>query len=85
VRTITKALGYQTYNLYGISYGTKLALETMRVAPDGIRSVVIDGVAPPWVKLYETLTLKIGEAMRTWWCNARPMRPATRPILIWTR
>ena len=54
VRTITRALGYQTYNLYGISYGTKLALETMRVAPEGIRSVVIDGVAPPWVHLYDT-------------------------------
>lgn len=61
VRTITRALGYETYNLYGISYGTKLALETMRVAPEGIRSVVIDGVAPPWVRLYDTLALKLSE------------------------
>ena len=61
VRTITRALGYETYNLYGISYGTKLALETMRVAPEGIRSVVIDGVAPPWVHLYDTLALKMSE------------------------
>lgn len=61
VRTITRALGYQTYNIYGISYGTKLALETMRVAPDGIRSVVIDGVAPPWVHLYDTFALKMSE------------------------
>lgn len=61
VRTITRALGYETYNLYGISYGTKLALETMRAAPDGIRSVVIDGVAPPWVHLYDTLALKFNE------------------------
>ena len=64
VRTITRALGYETYNLYGISYGTKLALETMRVAPEGIRSVVIDGVAPPWVHLYETLALKMSEPDR---------------------
>ena len=61
VRTITRALGYPTYNLYGISYGTKLALETMRVAPEGIRSVVIDGVAPPWVHLYDTFALKLSE------------------------
>ena len=61
MRTITRALGYETYNLYGISYGTKLALETMRVAPEGIRSVVIDGVAPPWVHLYDTLALKLSE------------------------
>lgn len=61
VRTITRALGYETYNLYGISYGTKLALETMRVAPEGIRSVVIDGVAPPWVHLYDAFALKLSE------------------------
>ena len=61
VRTITRALGYKSYNLYGISYGTKLALETMRVAPEGIRAVVIDGVAPPWVHLYDSLALKLSE------------------------
>lgn len=63
VRTVTRALGYPTYNLYGISYGTKLALETMRVAPEGIRSVILDGVAPPWVRLYETFGLKVSEPM----------------------
>ncbi len=41
--SITQQLGYETYNLYGISYGTKLALETMRVVPEGLRSVIIDG------------------------------------------
>lgn len=61
VRTIMTALGYPTYNLYGISYGTKLALETMREAPEGIRSVIIDGVAPPWVHLYDTFALKFSE------------------------
>lgn len=58
---IVKALGYESYNIYGISYGTKLALEAMRVAPEGIRSVIIDGVAPSWVKLYDTFALKVSE------------------------
>ena len=61
IRTVTRALGYETYNLYGISYGTKLALEAMRVVPEGIRSVVIDGVAPPWLPLYQSLALKMSE------------------------
>jgi pimeloyl-ACP methyl ester carboxylesterase len=61
VRSVTRALGYETYNLYGISYGTKLALEAMRVVPEGIRSVVIDGVAPPWLPLYQSLALKMSE------------------------
>ena len=55
VRAIADALGYDIYNIYGISYGTKLALEVLRTAPDGVRSVVIDGVAPPQVKLYDDL------------------------------
>ncbi|KPF59640.1 alpha/beta hydrolase [Rhizobium sp. AAP116] len=61
IPTIIKALGYESYNMYGISYGTKLALEAMRVAPEGIRSVIIDGVAPSWVKLYDTFALKVSE------------------------
>jgi pimeloyl-ACP methyl ester carboxylesterase len=43
------ALGYSEWNLFGISYGTRLALTTMRDHPEGIRSVVIDGVVPPQI------------------------------------
>lgn len=41
------ALGLGQWNLYGISYGTQLALVTMRLHPEGIRSVGIDGILPP--------------------------------------
>jgi pimeloyl-ACP methyl ester carboxylesterase len=41
------ALHIAKWNLYGISYGTDLALTYMRQHPDGIRSVAIDGVLPP--------------------------------------
>ncbi|MFH7599529.1 alpha/beta fold hydrolase [Streptomyces racemochromogenes] len=41
------ALGLKQWNLYGISYGTQLALVTMRLHPEGIRSVGIDGILPP--------------------------------------
>ena len=61
---IMKGLGYPEYNLYGISYGTKLALEVMRTAPQGVRSVIIDGVAPPWIKLYELHAKKTEEAIQ---------------------
>lgn len=63
VPLVVKTLGYGDYNLYGISYGTKLALEVMRVAPQGLRSVIIDGVAPSWVNLYNSLALKNDEAI----------------------
>ena len=41
------ALGVEQWNVFGISYGTDLALHYMRLHPKGIRSVGIDGVLPP--------------------------------------
>ncbi|MFI1281467.1 alpha/beta fold hydrolase [Streptomyces sp. NPDC020858] len=41
------ALGVGQWNLYGISYGTHLALAYMRLHPEGLRSVGIDGILPP--------------------------------------
>ena len=52
-QALMRALGYDEWNLYGISYGTQLALEVMRSAPEGTRSVVIDSVFPPDVKGYD--------------------------------
>ncbi|MDQ3937122.1 MAG: alpha/beta hydrolase, partial [Chloroflexota bacterium] len=45
-------LGHDQWNLYGVSYGSRLALTAMRDHPAGIRSVVLDGVYPPEVDLY---------------------------------
>ncbi len=61
---IMSALGYKDYNIYGISYGTKLGLEVMRVAPQNVRSVIIDGVAPSWVNLYNSFAMKNDEAIQ---------------------
>ena len=36
------ALGYKEWNLYGRSYGGRLALTVMRDYPTGIRSVILD-------------------------------------------
>ncbi len=48
IAAIVAALGYgDAYNLYGTSYGTRLALNAMRSTPDNIRAVVLDGTAPP--------------------------------------
>ncbi len=40
-------LGYAKINLWGGSYGTRVALEYLRRHPDRVRSAVLDGVAPP--------------------------------------
>ena len=44
---VRRALGYSRINLWGGSYGTRVAQEYLRRHPEVIRSVVLDGVAPP--------------------------------------
>ena len=48
------AMGIKEWNVYGVSYGTDLALQTLRDHPAGIRSVVIDAVLPPNINPIET-------------------------------
>lgn len=64
VRAVMQTLGYPVYNIYGISYGTKLGQEVMRSAPEGLRSVVLDSVAPVQVPIYDTLALPHAEAIQ---------------------
>jgi pimeloyl-ACP methyl ester carboxylesterase len=40
-------MGIDSWHVYGVSYGTDLALQLMRDHPEGISSVVLDSVAPP--------------------------------------
>ncbi len=47
VEALRQALGYDQFNLYGISYGTRLAMAVMRDYPTNIRSVVLDSPFPP--------------------------------------
>ena len=47
VESLRLAMGYSKINLYGVSYGTLLALHVMRFHPDGLRTVILDGVVPP--------------------------------------
>lgn len=41
-----QALGYERVNLYGVSYGTRVAQHYLRRFPTRVRSVVLDGVVP---------------------------------------
>ncbi|MFN8443391.1 MAG: alpha/beta hydrolase [Caldilineaceae bacterium] len=43
---IRTALGYQTINLVGVSYGTRAAQTYLKLYPDHVRSVTLDGVVP---------------------------------------
>ena len=59
------ALGYDQWNLYGASYGTRLALTTMRDRPEGLRAVILDGVVPPNINRYEQTPAGFTAALAT--------------------
>ena len=71
---IRLALGYDEWNLYGTSYGTRLALTVMRDHPDGVRSVVLDSVYPPEVNLFESILPNADRAFSVLFglCEASP-------------
>jgi pimeloyl-ACP methyl ester carboxylesterase len=54
VHDLILAFDWEQVNLWGGSYGTRLALEVMRRHPEGLRSVVLDAVYPPDVDLYQS-------------------------------
>ncbi len=47
VADLRVALGFDEWDLYGVSYGTRLALTVMRDQPEGVRSVILDSTYPP--------------------------------------
>ncbi|MBK6351293.1 MAG: alpha/beta fold hydrolase [Proteobacteria bacterium] len=48
---VRRALGIARFNLVGVSYGTRVALEYLRRHPASIRTVVLDSVVPPSLAL----------------------------------
>ncbi len=43
---LRQALGYETWNVYGNSYGTRLAQSYVSEFPDSVKALVLDGVQP---------------------------------------
>jgi pimeloyl-ACP methyl ester carboxylesterase len=48
---VREALGAEQLNLYGVSYGSRVAQHYLRRYPDRVRSVILDGVLPPGLAL----------------------------------
>lgn len=47
IEQVRKKLGFQRINLWGGSYGTRLAQAYARQYPQNVRSMILDGVVPP--------------------------------------
>jgi pimeloyl-ACP methyl ester carboxylesterase len=83
VDALRGALGYNQINLYGVSYGTLLALHVMRNFPDGLRSVIIDSVAPPQINFLEQAARSENRALTEFFgtCGADPRCNSAFPNL----
>ena len=51
LEAVREALGYGPLNLYGVSYGSRVAQHFAKRYPDSTRSIVLDGVVPPQIVL----------------------------------
>jgi pimeloyl-ACP methyl ester carboxylesterase len=63
VADIAAALGYEQVSLFGGSYGTRLALTVARDFPELVTSMVLDGVLPPEINLYNQQAFKTDYAL----------------------
>jgi pimeloyl-ACP methyl ester carboxylesterase len=77
------AMGYDQINLYGVSYGTLLALHYMRRHPQHLRSVILDGVVPPQTNFILNSTKTIDDSLNHLFsaCSATPDCNRTYPDL----
>jgi pimeloyl-ACP methyl ester carboxylesterase len=54
LEAVRKKLRYKQVDLYGTSYGTRVAIEYMRRYPKNVRAAILDGVVPPSLHTSET-------------------------------
>lgn len=78
---VRAALGYETINLYGLSYGTRAALTYLRFYPDRVRTMILDGVVPPDLPLGRDVGHDAQRALDLIWarCAAEPDCAAASP------
>jgi pimeloyl-ACP methyl ester carboxylesterase len=60
---VRAALGYRKVNLYGVSYGTRVAQHYLRRFPSRARTVILDGVVPPQLILGPALAIDAENAL----------------------
>ena len=60
---LRKALGYEQWNLFGGSYGSRLALAYMRDFPQHTRTSIVSGLFPPQVNLYQNFVSNLKRSL----------------------
>jgi len=63
LEAVRAALGYDNINLYGGSYGTRVAQHYARRHPEHTRTIVLDGVVPPDLALVPQIAIESKRAL----------------------
>ncbi len=64
IEALRQAIGAPKLNLYGGSYGTRMAQEYARQHPDAVRSIILDGVVPPELALGSEHSINLESALK---------------------
>lgn len=63
LEAVRVALGYPSVNVYGVSYGSRVAQHYARRYPLSVRTIVLDGVVPPQLPLGPDIALEAQAAL----------------------
>lgn len=61
---IMTALGYPTWNIQSVSYGTRLGIEIQRRYPEKVRTLLLDSVYPPTAHLFQNWPTLLGDSLK---------------------
>ena len=64
LEALRQALGAPLFDLVGISYGTRMAQQYAMRHPDGVRSIVLDSVAPNEIVLGEDFAINLEDTLK---------------------
>lgn len=60
---VRRELGVERWNIYGVSYGSRVVQHYLRRYPEHVRAVVLDGVVPPTLALGPDMALNAQAAL----------------------
>ncbi len=64
LEALRQALGAPKFNLVGVSYGTRVAQQYLKRHPEGVRSIVLDSVAPNELALGGEFARNLDDALK---------------------
>jgi pimeloyl-ACP methyl ester carboxylesterase len=65
LESLRRSLGIARWNLYGVSYGTRVAQHYARRFPDAVRTLTLDGVIPPALALGPDVAINAEDTLQS--------------------